>query len=117
MNPETWERVKDTFAAAVELTPDEGERLIRTTLADDESAREEALAMLRASRTERHFLDQPAIRIANLEGTVAISPAPQPGAMGGQRFRIGGWIAAGGLGKVYGATGSKRVGEVECKAA
>jgi len=103
MNAETWERLKDAYAAAIELPPAEGKRLIEETFADDESTRQEALAMLAAAARGPHFLDQPALQINRLE-QIAAAPELSPGTIINERFRIDDAIAEGGMGRVYSAT-------------
>jgi hypothetical protein len=49
MNPQSWELVKATLAAASKMPPDQAEAFIRETCRDDQLACQETLAMLRAT--------------------------------------------------------------------
>jgi serine/threonine protein kinase len=102
MNDEIWQRIKDIYSAAIELSPEEAVRFIENSCQDDETVRREALQMLRAA-AHPHFLDRPAIW-ASWPGAIAPSPKLSPGTIIGKRFRIEEMIAQGGMGNVYRAT-------------
>lgn len=91
MNLESWQRLKDLYAAALQLPVEERERFIQEAAKDDEYVRNEALAMLRVTMADPHFLEQDSAPLA--KGQVIT-----------ERFRIEEFISRGGMGKVYRAT-------------
>ena len=48
MNPETWKRIQDVFAAALERLPAERDAFVARECADDEAVRSEVAALIAA---------------------------------------------------------------------
>lgn len=99
MSPEQWDRVKDLYEAALECDPTQrADFLQRNTT--DEVVRKEALRLLAEHDNVGSFLSTPPFVDYEL-------PAEQPekrfvpGELLAERFRIVGFIAAGGMGEVY----------------
>jgi len=89
MNPQSWELVKATFAAASKMAPDRAEAFVRETCRDDQLACQETLAMLRTTLWAGHSAD-------TLHQHELV-----PGTLVSERFKVEHMIAQGGMGKVY----------------
>ncbi|MGI8641450.1 MAG: protein kinase domain-containing protein [Pyrinomonadaceae bacterium] len=97
MNPEDWRKVKDLFDTALKLAPDERERFLDKTCAEDNVLRREVENLL-ASFKDDSFMEQPAaekfasliVKGNNLENGRTIA-----------HYEIVRQIGAGGMGEVY----------------
>jgi serine/threonine protein kinase len=99
MSPAQWERVKELYEAAMECAPAQRTPFLESR-EKDVAIREEVLRLLIENDTLGSFLSTPAY----------IDPTPKPvfpserlkqGEVLAGRFRILGFIAAGGMGEVY----------------
>jgi serine/threonine protein kinase len=100
MNQESWERLKQVYAAALELPTEERERYITENCKDEPEARDEALAMLRAAKSRTAILGESLVRINWAASDVVSVPAIRGDVIAG-RFKIEELIGRGGMGEVY----------------
>ncbi len=97
-----WESVERILEAALEHTPEERSRFVRTQCGADEELRAEVEAYLNCSDESETFLVKPAWQALSLDEDMDDSPEidPYPGRRVGV-YRIVRRIASGGMGSVY----------------
>src|SRR5687768_3641065 len=100
MTPERWQRIKELFHAAVELSPEERGAFLDASCAGDAEARAEVESLVAAHEREGEFLSEPPVALA--AGVVAGAERVElePGREVGS-FRVTGTLGEGGMGKVY----------------
>lgn len=103
---ERWRRLKELFAAAVELSPDERIPYVELACGDDRLLRDELLALLAADERADYFIDRPAAEEFLREQVTLDRIGP---------YRLVYEIGRGGMGNVYLAI--RDDGEVDRKVA
>ena len=101
ISPEQWERVKSLYEAVLESTPTERTEFLHQS-EEDELVRQEVVRLLQEHDRVGSFLSVPAFVGRVLIDTPVERPPRFPaGQILAKRFRIVGFIAAGGMGEVY----------------
>ena len=108
--PNHWERVKELYDAAQGYSTAEREALLQRE--SDERVRSEVIRLLGEHEKLGSFLSTPAFD----ERTKSAEQAEEriaPGELLAERFRVLGFIAAGGMGEVYKAEDTRTAGRAE----
>lgn len=112
ISPKQWERVKELFEAALECAPNERAAFLERN-ADDEVVRSEVNRLLAGHSGIGTFLSTPAF-VDPRHPSDSRERLP-PDEVWSGRFRVDGFIAAGGMGEVYRARDSKLARDVALK--
>ena len=98
MTPPRWERLKEIFAQAVEIQGEERDKYIAEACRGDPGLLQEVRVLLAGDERSNGFLSNP---VVSLRGGDASPPLFEPGQSIAGRFRIGRFIARGGMGEIY----------------
>ena len=98
---ETWERVQELFAAAVELPPSDRTALLTRECAGDQNLRKEVESLLASDERADEFIEEPAVRIPR---EFLVDEEKQMSARQFGAYRVIRELGRGGLGAVYLAT-------------
>src|SRR6185369_11624646 len=102
---DSWQRIKEIFQSAQELTPEERSDFLDRACGDDKSLREEVEALLSADATNEDFLSAPAYEFA-----ASIIAGDETEFSGGQKigpYTILCPLGFGGMGQIYLAEDAK----------
>ncbi len=95
-----WETIKAVFESAQELSPEEIAAFLDAKSLDPE-VRAEVGRLLAEYHEAEDFLSTPPVRLVPSASSPSIQQNFSPGEILGERFRIVGFVAAGGMGVVY----------------
>jgi len=98
VTPPRWERLKEIFAQAVEIQGEERDKYIAEACRGDPGLLQEVRVLLAGDERSNGFLSNP---VVSLRGGDASPPLFEPGQSIAGRFRIGRFIARGGMGEIY----------------
>jgi serine/threonine protein kinase/Flp pilus assembly protein TadD len=108
MDPETWYRVKELVADALERPPSERAAFLRQACSTDEALRQEADRLIENYERAGDFLSQSPFYLAAALSTPSVFV---PGDLLAERFRVVQLLGRGGMGEVYEAEDLRVSGE------
>jgi Tol biopolymer transport system component/serine/threonine protein kinase len=104
MNPEQWQRVKETLHTALELPPDERDRFLEQACGEDPALRAEVTSLLSSHESAGDFMDAGPLPMAATPVTTGSGGQAVVPAMAGRRlgpYEIIRELGRGGMGAVY----------------
>jgi tetratricopeptide (TPR) repeat protein len=111
MKPELWAEVKTLFLDLVDTAPEHRSRVLEATPEPVRSQVRRLLANSDAAESAANPIDEPLVKIGNLDSLFAGIRAFEPGQVLLDRFEIRSFLGAGGMGEVFEAY-DRALGEV-----